>query len=77
MSYVQWENKESVGKMLNDPGAIIQVNDMVALAKVDRTFYKLVYTKKTNTINWEKRLTPHFLSLVSKISIFHKMQLTY
>ncbi|MGE3398167.1 MAG: hypothetical protein AB7I49_02745 [Candidatus Nitrosocosmicus sp.] len=54
MSYVQWENKESVGKMLNDPGAIIQVNDKVALAKFDRTFYKLVYTKKTNTIDGKK-----------------------
>ena len=48
MSYVQWENKESIEKMLNDPRAIIYMNDIATMAKVDRTLYELVYTEEKN-----------------------------
>lgn len=48
MSYVQWENKESFEKMLNDPRAIIYMNDIATMAKVDRILYELVYTEEKN-----------------------------
>ncbi len=48
MSYVQWENKESIEKMLNDPRAIIYMNDIATMAKVDRILYELVYTEEKN-----------------------------
>jgi hypothetical protein len=48
MSYVQWENKESIEKMLNDPRAIIYMNDIATIAEVDRTLYELVYTDEKN-----------------------------
>lgn len=46
MSYVQWENKESIEKMLNDPDAIIHMNDISKLAKVDRSLYELAYKEE-------------------------------
>ena len=49
MSYVQWENKESIEKMLNDPSTIIHMNDIASMAKVDRTLYELVYTEEKDT----------------------------
>jgi heme-degrading monooxygenase HmoA len=49
MSYVQWENKESIEKMLNDPSAIIHMNDIANIARVNRTLYELVYTEEKDT----------------------------
>ena len=46
MSYVQWENKDAIEKMLNDPRAIIQMNDIARVAKVERTLYELVFTEE-------------------------------
>jgi len=46
MSYVQWENKDAIEKMLNDPNAIIQMNDIANVAKVERTLYQLVFTEE-------------------------------
>ena len=46
MSYVQWENEDAIEKMLNDPRAIIQMNDIANVAKVERTLYQLVFTEE-------------------------------
>lgn len=46
MSYVQWKNKESIEKMLNDPRVIVHMNDIANMAKVDRTLYELSYTEE-------------------------------
>jgi quinol monooxygenase YgiN len=46
MSYTQWENKDAIEKMLNDPRAIIQMNDIARVAKVERTLYELVFTEE-------------------------------
>ena len=46
MSYAQWENKDAIEKMLNDPRAIIQMNDIARVAKVERTLYELVFTEE-------------------------------
>lgn len=46
MSYVQWENKDAIEKMLKDPSAIVHMNDMANMAKVDRTLYELVFTEE-------------------------------
>ncbi|HKO64241.1 MAG TPA: antibiotic biosynthesis monooxygenase [Candidatus Nitrosocosmicus sp.] len=46
MSYVQWENEDAIEKMLNDPNAIIQMNDIANVAKVERTLYQLVFTEE-------------------------------
>jgi heme-degrading monooxygenase HmoA len=46
MSYVKWEDKESIEKMLNDPRTIIHMNDIASMAKVDRTLYESVYTEE-------------------------------
>ena len=46
MSYIQWENEEAIEKMLNDPRAIIQMNDIANVAKVERTLYQLVFTEE-------------------------------
>jgi hypothetical protein len=46
MSYVQWENIDTIEKKLNDPSAIIHMNDIASLAKVDRTLYELVFTEE-------------------------------
>ncbi len=46
MSYAQWENKDAIEKMLNDPRAIIQMNDITRVAKVERTLYNLVFTEE-------------------------------
>ena len=46
MSYVQWENEDAIEKMLNDPRAIIQMNDIARVAKVERTLYELVFTEE-------------------------------
>ena len=46
MSYVQWENEDAIEKMLNDPRAIIQMNDIANVAKVERTLYQLVFIEE-------------------------------
>ena len=46
MSYVQWENIDAIEKMLNDPSAIIHMNDIASMAKADRTLYELVFTEE-------------------------------
>ena len=46
MSYAQWESKDAIEKMLNDPRAIIQMNDIARVAKVERTLYELVFTEE-------------------------------
>jgi heme-degrading monooxygenase HmoA len=46
VSYVEWENKEAIKKMLNDPRAIIHMNDIANLAKVDRNLYELAYMEE-------------------------------
>jgi heme-degrading monooxygenase HmoA len=46
MSYVQWKNEDAIEKMLNDPRAIIQMNDIANMAKVERTLYELVFTEE-------------------------------
>ena len=46
MSYVQWKNEDAIEKMLNDPRAIIQMNDIASVAKVERTLYELVFAEK-------------------------------
>jgi heme-degrading monooxygenase HmoA len=49
MSYIQWENKDAIEKMLNDPRVIIHMNDLASIAKVDRTLYELAYTEEKDT----------------------------
>lgn len=46
MSYVQWKNEDAIEKMLNDPRAIIQMNDIASEAKVERTLYELVFAEE-------------------------------
>jgi heme-degrading monooxygenase HmoA len=46
MSYVQWENIDAIEKMLNDPSAIIHMNDIASMAKAGRTLYELVFTEE-------------------------------
>lgn len=46
MSYVQWKDKESIEKMLNDPRAIIRMNDIASMTRVDRTLYELAYSEE-------------------------------
>lgn len=46
MSYVQWEDKESIEKMLNDPRVIVYMNDIARIAQVDRTLYELAYIEE-------------------------------
>lgn len=46
MSYVQWKSEDAIEKMLNDPRAIIQMNDIASVAKVERTLYELVFTEE-------------------------------
>ena len=46
LSYVQWKNEDAIEKMLNDPRAIIQMNDIASVAKVERTLYELVFAEK-------------------------------
>lgn len=46
ISYVQWKNKEAIEKMLNDPHAIIHMNDVATIAKVDRSLYEMVYVEE-------------------------------
>jgi heme-degrading monooxygenase HmoA len=46
ISYVQWKNKESIEKMLNDPSAIIHMNDISSMAEVERTLYELITEKR-------------------------------
>jgi heme-degrading monooxygenase HmoA len=43
INYVQWENKEAIEKMLNDPSAIIHMNDIATIAKVDRSLYEVAF----------------------------------
>jgi heme-degrading monooxygenase HmoA len=49
MSYVQWENNEAIENMLDDPSAMIHMNDITKLTKVDRTLFELVYTQEKET----------------------------
>ncbi len=46
MSYVQWKDKESIEKMLNDPSTIIHMNDIASIARVDRTLYEMIYSEE-------------------------------
>jgi heme-degrading monooxygenase HmoA len=47
INYVQWENKEAIEKMFNDPSAIIHMNDVDSIAKVDRSLYEVVFVEET------------------------------
>jgi hypothetical protein len=46
VSYVEWENKEAIKKMPNDPRAIIPMNDIANLTKVDRNLYELAFMEE-------------------------------
>jgi heme-degrading monooxygenase HmoA len=56
VSIVEWENKDSIEKMFNDPDAIIHMNDIAAMAKVDRSLYEIVFTEeKTSNTSQKKK----------------------
>ena len=44
--YIQWQNKEAIEKMLNDPKVIIFMNDVARIAKVDRGLYEVEFIEK-------------------------------
>ncbi len=46
LSHLQWKNKESIERMVNDPRVIIHMNDIASIAKVDRTLYEIVFTEE-------------------------------
>jgi hypothetical protein len=46
VSYVEWENKEAIKKMPNDPRAIIPMNDIANLTKADRNLYELAFMEE-------------------------------
>lgn len=46
MSFIHWENKEPVEKMLHDPRAIKYMNDISNIAKLDRHLYELVFLEE-------------------------------
>ena len=43
VSFAEWKNKEAIEKMLNDPRAIIQMNDIARIANVDRSLFQLEF----------------------------------
>jgi heme-degrading monooxygenase HmoA len=66
VSIVEWENKDSIEKMFNDPDAIIHMNDIAAMAKVDRSLYEIVFTeeKTSNTSQKKNKMTYNSYSLI-------------
>jgi len=43
VNYTQWKNKEAFEKMLNNPEAQIQMNDILNIAKLDGNLYNEVF----------------------------------
>jgi quinol monooxygenase YgiN len=43
VSYTQWENRDAIEKILNDPKVIIHMNDIDQIAKVDRGLYDIAF----------------------------------
>ena len=48
INYAQWKSKEAFEKMLNNPQAQIQMNDILNIAKSDGNLYDVVFTEKKN-----------------------------
>lgn len=46
VNYVQWGNKEAFEKMLNDPRAIIHMNDVASIAKAERSLYEVAFVEE-------------------------------
>ena len=43
VNYAQWKSKEAFEKMLKNPRAIIHMNDVLSIAKVDGSMYDVVF----------------------------------
>jgi quinol monooxygenase YgiN len=41
INYIQWQNKDAIEKMLNDPKVLIHMNDVDQIAKADRNLYEI------------------------------------
>ncbi len=44
VNYAQWKSKEAFEKMLNNPKALIHMNDILTIAKSDGNLYDVVFT---------------------------------
>lgn len=50
LNYMQWNNKESFEKMLDDPSAIIHMNDVSTISDVDRRIYDIEFSEENSRI---------------------------
>ncbi len=44
VNYAQWKSKEAFEKMLNNPKALVHMNDILNIAKLDGNLYDVVFT---------------------------------
>jgi quinol monooxygenase YgiN len=49
VNYAQWKSKEAFEKMLKNPTAITHMNDAFSIAKLDGSFYEVVFVENQNS----------------------------
>jgi len=49
VNYAQWKSKEAFEKMLKNPTAITHRNDAFSIAKLDGSFYEVVFVENQNS----------------------------
>ncbi|MER5176297.1 MAG: antibiotic biosynthesis monooxygenase family protein [Candidatus Nitrosocosmicus sp.] len=48
VNYAQWKSRDAFEKMLNNPKAMIHMNDVLNIAKSDGRLYDVVFTEEKN-----------------------------
>ena len=48
VNYAQWKSRDAFEKMLNNPKAMIHMNDVLTIAKSDGNLYDVVFTEEKN-----------------------------
>lgn len=48
VNYAQWKSRDAFEKMLNNPKAMIHMNDILTIAKSDGNLYDVVFTEEKN-----------------------------